>query len=200
MPRNGGTTRELLLDTAERLVERNGFAATSVEMILSESGSSKGAFFHHFPSKRDLSHALVERYVANDLGSLSRGLAVASEEMHPPARLLRFLDYFVSRAEALTSESACLYIAVLVEQDLLDEANAAQVERAIVGWREAVAALVRDAYASSPSNAERPLPEDLADQLFAVIEGAFLMCRAAGSPEPMRAQLLVYRQLVAALL
>ncbi|MFT4284625.1 MAG: helix-turn-helix domain-containing protein, partial [Protaetiibacter sp.] len=145
MPRNGGTTRELLLDTAERLVERNGFAATSVEMILSESGSSKGAFFHHFPSKRALSHALVERYVAADLGSLARGLAAATEEAEPVAKLLRFLDHFVGRAAALTSESACLYIAVLVEQDLLDEENSAQVDRAITGWREAVSALVRDA-------------------------------------------------------
>ncbi|MFT4029295.1 MAG: TetR/AcrR family transcriptional regulator [Protaetiibacter sp.] len=200
MPRDGGATREHLLDVAERLVERNGFAATSVDMILNASGSSKGAFFHHFPSKRALSHALVERYVVNDLGSLARGLAAASDEVDPARRLLRFLDYFVARAEALTSESACLYIAVLVEQDLLDEENAAQLDRAILGWREAVAALVRDAYASAPSIAQRPDPEDLADQLFAVIEGAFLMCRAAGSPDPMRAQLLVYRQLVAAVL
>ncbi|MFT4284819.1 MAG: hypothetical protein QM598_08300, partial [Protaetiibacter sp.] len=76
----------------------------------------------------------------------------------------------------------------------------AQVDRAITGWREAVSALVRDAYAASPRTVQRPHPEDLADQLFAVIEGAFLMCRAAGTPDPMRAQLLVYRQLVAALL
>lgn len=200
MPRDGGATREHLLDAAERLVERNGFAATSVEMILSEAGSSKGAFFHHFPSKRALAHALVDRYVAADLGTLAAGLEAASGEDDPVARLLRFLDYFVERATALTSESACLYIAVLVEQDLLDAENSAHVERAILGWRGAVAGLLRDAFAVAPSAAPRPSPEDLADQLFAVIEGAFLMCRAAGSPAPMRTQLLVYRQLVAALL
>lgn len=200
MPRDGGATREHLLDVAERLVERNGFAATSVEMILSEAASSKGAFFHHFSSKRALAHALVERYVAADLGTLAAGLEVAAGETDPAARLLCFLDYFVGRAEALTSESACLYIAVLVEQDLLDAENSAQVERAIVGWREAVAGLLREAFAAAPTSMTRPSPEALADQLFVVIEGAFLMCRAAGSPEPMRAQLLVYRQLVAALL
>ena len=59
---------------------------------------------------------------------------------------------------------------------------------------------MREAFAAMPWDRPRPEPEDLADQLFVVIEGAFLMCRAAGSPEPMRAQLLVYRQLVAALL
>ena len=200
MPRDGGATRDLLLDVAERLVERNGFAATSVEMILSEAGSSKGAFFHHFSSKRALAHALVERYVAADLGTLAAGLEAASGESDPVAKLLAFLDYFVGRASALTSEPACLYIAVLVEQDLLDDVTSAHVERAIIGWREAVAALMREAFAAMPWDRPRPEPEDLADQLFVVIEGAFLMCRAAGSPEPMRAQLLVYRQLVAALL
>ncbi|MFT4264713.1 MAG: TetR family transcriptional regulator [Nocardioides sp.] len=200
MPRDGGATRESLLDAAERLVERNGFAATSVEMVLSEAGSSKGAFFHHFPSKRALAHALVERYVAADLGTLAGGLEAVAGERDPVARLLRFLDHFIGRAEALTSESACLYIAVLVEQDLLDEENSAQVQRAVLGWRVAVSGLLRDAFAASPERVPRPSPDDLADQLFVVIEGAFLMCRAAGSPEPMRAHLLVYRQLVAALL
>lgn len=200
MPRNGGPTREHLLDAAERLVERNGFAGTSVDMILNEAGSSKGAFFHHFPSKRALAHALVERYVAADLGVLAAGLDAASGERDPAARLLRFLDFFVGRAAALTSESACLYIAVLVERDLLDEENSAHVERAILAWRKAVAELLRDAFAVTPGVKPRPCPEQLADQLFVVIEGGFLMCRAAGSPEPMRTHLLVYRQLVAALL
>lgn len=200
MPRDGGPTREHLLDVAERLVERNGFAATSVEMILSEASSSKGAFFHHFSSKRALAHALVERYVAADLNTLAGGLDAAEVETDPVAKLLRFLDYFVDRAEKLTSESACLYIAVLVEQDLLDEQNSAHVERAILGWREAVSGLLSDAFVAAPTTTPRPTPDDLADQLFVVIEGAFLMCRAVGSPAPMRAQLMVYRQLVAALL
>lgn len=200
MPRSAESTRESLLDAAERLVERNGFAATSVEMILSEAGSSKGAFFHHFPSKRALSHALVERYVTADLGTLQAGLDDAALEPVPGKRLLRFLDFFVGRSARLTETSACLYISILVEQDLLDEHNTAELERAIVGWRKEVAALARDAYAASPSDRVRPAPEDLADQLFAVIEGGFLMCRAAGSPEPMRVQLRVFRDLVAAIL
>jgi TetR/AcrR family transcriptional repressor of nem operon len=200
MPRDSQSTRDGLLDAAERLVERNGFAATSVEMILSEAGSSKGAFFHHFASKRALSHALVERYVTADLGTLAAGLDAASAEPDRGERLLRFLDYFVERSARLTQTSACLYISILVEQDLLDERNSAELERAIVGWRTAVAELARDAYASHPSDRTRPTPDDLADQLFAVIEGAFLMCRAAGSPEPMRVQLRVFRDLVAAML
>lgn len=199
MPRNGKPTRDLLLDTAERLVERNGFAATSVDAILADSGSSKGAFFHHFSSKRALAQALVERYVEADLAMLRRGLDAAAGVTDPAERLLAFLDYFVHWSGDLTSDASCLYIAVLSERDLLDHDNAAQVRRAILGWREAIADLVRSAY-DARDIADGPDPEDLADQLFVVFEGSYLACRALGSPEPMRNQLSVFRRLVAALL
>jgi TetR/AcrR family transcriptional repressor of nem operon len=187
------------LETAERLVERNGFAATSVDAILAESGSSKGAFFHHFASKRDLASALVERYVDADLGMLRRGLEAAESESEPVAKLVAFLNFYETWSGDLTSESACLYIAVISERDLLDDAAGAHIERAILGWRTAVADLIRKAYAAR-GLVDGPDADDLADQLFVVFEGSYLMCRALGSGAPMRAQLRVFRQLVESLL
>lgn len=199
MPKNGELTRERLLNAAERLVERNGFAATSVDAILAESGSSKGAFFHHFASKRALAGALVERYVDADLSMLRAGLDAAETEAEPVAKVLAFLGFYENWSGDLTSESACLYIAVITERDLLDEETGAHIERAIVGWRTAVADLLRKAYAAR-GMIDGPDPDDLADQLFVIFEGSYLMCRALGSPEPMRAQLRVFRQLVESLL
>lgn len=199
MPRDGTLTRERLLESAERLVERNGFAATSVDAILAESGSSKGAFFHHFASKRALASALVERYVDADLAMLRAGLDAAETESEPVAQVLAFLGFYENWSGDLTSESSCLYIAVITERDLLDDETAAQLERAIVGWRTAVADLFRKAYAARGLT-DGPDPDDLADQLFVIFEGSYLVGRALGSGETMRAQLRVYRQLVEALL
>jgi TetR/AcrR family transcriptional regulator, transcriptional repressor for nem operon len=199
VPRDGSQTRQRLLDTAEKLVERNGFAATSVDQILEASGSSKGAFFHHFASKRALAHALVGRYVDADLAMLRAGLDAAEASTDPVDRLLTFLRFYENWSGDLTSEAACLYIAVITERDLLDEQTAAEVERAIVGWRVAVADLVRAAY-DAAGVTDGPDPEELADQLFVTFEGAYLVCRALDSPEPMRSQLRVFRQLVQSLL
>ncbi len=88
---------------------------------------------------------------------------------------------------------------MVTERDILDERSAAEVERAIVGWRTAVAGLIRDAYATAGVT-DGPEPDDLADQLFVTFAGAFLVCRALDSPEPMRSQLRVFRQLVEGLL
>jgi TetR/AcrR family transcriptional repressor of nem operon len=199
VPKDGQQTRERLLDAAEQLVERNGFAGTSVDAILAESSSSKGAFFHHFANKRALASALVERYVDADLDMLRAGLKAAEGEPDPVAKVLAFLGFYEDWSGDLTSESSCLYIAVITERDLLDDETAEQVQRAITGWRTAVADLLRKAYAAR-GVIEGPDPDDLADQLFVIFEGSYLMCRALGSPEPMRAQLRVFRQLVESLL
>jgi TetR/AcrR family transcriptional repressor of nem operon len=199
MPRDGSGTRTRILDAAEELVERNGFAATSVDQILAAAGSSKGAFFHHFDSKRELAAALVDRYVDADLELLRRGLDAAEGVSDPVDRVLAFLGHYEHWAAELVSEdSACLYIAVLTERDLLDEATSGAVERAIKAWRDAFTALLRPALeAAGDPDVD---VEALADHLFATFEGGYLLCRSLRSAEPMRAQLRVLRQLVAALL
>jgi TetR/AcrR family transcriptional repressor of nem operon len=198
VPRDGTGTRDRLLDAAEQLFERNGYAGTSVDQILEESGSSKGAFFHHFASKRALAGSLISRYVDADLALLQDGLEHAKGYDSPIEQLLAFLGFYENWSGDLTEESACLYLPMVTERDTLDEQSAAEVERAIVGWRTETARLVREAFAAV-GVADGPDPEDLADQLFVTFSGSFLMCRALGSPEPMRSQLRVFRQLVEAL-
>lgn len=198
MPRDGTATRARLLDAAEQLIEQNGFAATRVDQIIAASGSSKGAFFHHFDSKQSLARELVSRYVDADLRLLEQGLAAVADVDGVLERPVAFLRYYEQWAvELVSEESACLYIAVLTERDLLDDATLAEVDRAVVAWREGFAGLLRPALAARGLPLD---PDELADHLFATFEGAYLMCRAARSPEPMRQQLRVLRQVVEAVL
>ncbi len=199
MPRDGSLTRTRILDAAEQLVERNGFAATSVDQILATAGLSKGAFFHHFDSKRALAAALVDRYVDADLALLRRGVDAADGVEDPVDRVLAFLGHYEQWAVELVSEdSACLYIAVLTERDLLDDATSGAVERAIRAWRGEFMALLGPALrASGDPDVD---VEALADHLFATFEGGYLLCRSLRSADPMRAQLRILRQLVARLL
>lgn len=200
MPRDGTATKVRILDAAEKLFESNGFAATSVEAIVEASGTSKGAFFHHFESKRALSQALVKRYVEMDLTMLQAGLDAVAGKTDPVERVLGFLRFYERWAtELVSADSACLYLAVLTERDLLDDATSEAVQRAIVAWRVEFAALIRAAL-SARGLSRRINADDLADHLFATFEGGYLLCRGLRSAEPMRAQLRVMRQLVEALL
>ena len=61
----GADTRQSILDVSLNLFSQNGYDATSVAEICQLAQVSKGAFYHHFPSKQDLFLALMETWLAS---------------------------------------------------------------------------------------------------------------------------------------
>jgi AcrR family transcriptional regulator len=53
-------TRGDLLRTARELFADPGYAETSLDSVAERAGVTKGALYHHFPSKRDLFQAVFE--------------------------------------------------------------------------------------------------------------------------------------------
>lgn len=198
MPRDGGPTRERILAVAERLMTDQGYNATSVDQVIAESSSSKGAFFHHFASKADLATKLVERYVAADLAHLDAGLAATSEIGDPAVRMVEFLRYYEDGADELMAEqSGCLYATVLAAREFTGSDINRQVARAERAWRSAVVELLQPALAARPVDVD---VQALADHLYTTFEGAFILCRTLEDSTAMRAQLRIFRQLVGSLL
>jgi AcrR family transcriptional regulator len=56
-------TREELLETARGQFIEKGYAATSLEEVVSQAGMSRGALYHHVKDKRTLFGAVVERTI-----------------------------------------------------------------------------------------------------------------------------------------
>ena len=75
-------TRGRLITAARRLFAEKGFAATSTEEILSETAVSRGALYHHFPSKTDLFQATFEQ-VEDELTAQVLQVAAAGGETDP---------------------------------------------------------------------------------------------------------------------
>ncbi|MFJ4371115.1 TetR/AcrR family transcriptional regulator [Pseudomonas japonica] len=76
--RRGQRSREEILDVASRLMAQQGYAATSLSTLSSETGLPKSAIYHHFESKAGLLSAVMlhnaERFFA----------ALAEAYAHPP--------------------------------------------------------------------------------------------------------------------
>ncbi len=56
-------TREQLLTSAEKCFSQSGYDATGVADICSDAQVSKGAFYHHFPSKHTVFMSLLENWL-----------------------------------------------------------------------------------------------------------------------------------------
>src|ERR1700686_1687488 len=57
-----GGAHSKLLDAAVEIIRQKGYAATSVDELCARAGVTKGAFFHHFPSKDSLAVAAVNQW------------------------------------------------------------------------------------------------------------------------------------------
>lgn len=64
MQQRSEETRRRILDTANRLFSQVGYTAAGVAEICEAAGVSKGAFYHHFPSKQAVFMALLDEWLA----------------------------------------------------------------------------------------------------------------------------------------
>lgn len=63
------TTKERIKETALRLFLKKGYAV-GINEIIRESGTSKGAFYHHFSSKNELFTDTVDEFFFVDYGGI----------------------------------------------------------------------------------------------------------------------------------
>ena len=89
-------TRGRLIATARRLFANKGFAGTSTEEILGAAAVSRGALYHHFPSKTDLFQATFEA-VEDEVTARIVEAATSGGETDPMKILERGFDAFLDQ-------------------------------------------------------------------------------------------------------
>ncbi len=68
------TTKRALVDVAERLFTEQGYAATSLDSIVSGARVTKGALYHHFSGKQALFEAVFARVEADASAGVAEAL------------------------------------------------------------------------------------------------------------------------------
>jgi len=77
----GQATRQRLLESATRLFTERGYEATSIEMVLADTGVSRGALYHHFDGKGSLFTAVLEATEARVAAVVAAAAASAAEPL-----------------------------------------------------------------------------------------------------------------------
>lgn len=75
----GRETAERLLGIARKAFSEQGFAASRTDQIIARAGVTKGALYHHFPSKKDLFEA-VYRSVEEEVAARISAAVAAIED------------------------------------------------------------------------------------------------------------------------
>lgn len=182
-------TRERILESARQLIYTRSYADVGVAEICADAGVRKGSFYHFFPSKRDLTIAVLESTFADlkrDL--LDRAFA---EDINPSQRLRRMVDLTIAFQTEFHAETGivpgCQFGNLAAEQSTQDEALRDTVSRLLRRIGQEIATTLRAAVDAGEIG-----PIDVsatADGMLAYLEGVILLAKTRNDPQVL-AQLL----------
>jgi TetR/AcrR family transcriptional repressor of nem operon len=178
-----GDARAKLLDAALALIRACGFAATSVDDLCRAAGVTKGAFFHHFPSKEALGVAAAQ-YWSETTAALFAA-APYHDHADPLERVLAYVDFRAGLIEGELAEFTCLVGTMVQEAYGASDAIRAACEASISGH---AATLVADIEAARKLYKIRAKwsSQSLALHTQAVLQGGFILAKAKNDPQAAR--------------
>ena len=185
-PTPSGGARSKLLEAAFSTIREKGYAATSVDELCARAGVTKGAFFHHFPSKNSLAVAATNRW-----SELSIALFAAAPYHRfddPLDRVLGYLDFRKAMLRGDVAEFTCLAGTMVQEvyrthPDIRDACDAS-IGGSAAHVESDIADAMKRYHIRAPWTAE-----SLALHTQAVLQGAFILAKAKGNAAVVEASI-----------
>lgn len=164
-------TRERILYATAELFRRQGYAGTGLKQVVAEAGAPFGSLYHHFPGgKQQLADEVIRAG-----GAFFQALVTAVYDQEATAEA-SVRAVFTGAGETLVAtdfQDACPIATVALEvastDDVLRRATAEVFEQ----WTVALTGRLGD--------------RAQALAVIAALEGAFVLCRAGRTVEPMHA-------------
>ena len=172
-------TREVILDTAERLFAARGVDGVAVRDLAAEMGITASSLYNHFPSKQTLYEAVVER----GLLPITQVVSQSWQDGVSPDRVHETLDRLTAHLARHPD------IARLLQRALLEESPTVQalIERWVLSlYRDGIAVVGKVARDAGWDAEEVPhLGVALFGMIFAYFTNAAALQRWAGWGEPL---------------
>lgn len=179
-------TRQRLIDSARDLIYARSYTDVGVQEICDRAGVRKGSFYHFFPSKRDLTLAMLDQFQAffhKDI--LERAFTA---DIPPLQRISRFFEYAGDFQQQMKQDTGqmpgCPFGNIACEMSTRDEAIRLKVEHII---RDAEIPF-EQALAEAVANGDLPAMDTAATAraLFAYVEGIMVYAKAHNDPDMVR--------------
>jgi TetR/AcrR family transcriptional repressor of nem operon len=196
-PRKGESTRERILDAAERSVLEKGFAGTSIDELIAAVGLTKSGFFYHFKDKGELAKALLVRYVEreNDLFSdlFERADVLNEDPLHGFLVALRMMAEMM--ADLPGGHPGCLVAAYCYQDRLFDKEIRDLNAAAVLGWRYRFYERLELIATQYPPRIPVDLG-DVADMLSVIADGGIILSKVLHDKDALPRQVMLYRDFV----
>ena len=166
------TPKDKVFKTAARLFYQHGYRAIGVDTIAAEAGIGKMTLYRHYPSKDDLIVAYLKD--SNEL-FWNNFEQITKNAPSPREKLLAFFQGLQDYVKTPVCYG-CPFLNVATEYPETDHPG----HQVALEHKQSVRARFRQL----AKEAGAPKPEELADQLFLLMDGAYMASRMFGAKNP----------------
>lgn len=196
MPRKSvENARDTLIRAGTDLMRRSGYVATSVDEICTAAGLTKGAFFHHFPSKESLAEACLHNW-QEQMATLHRSAAYQSLT-DPVEKVLASIDFMAELFANPEVQKSCLAGTTVQE---VSETNPVLREAAHTCLAKGEAYFQSLLDAASQNRNLKLDTASLAELWMSTVQGSLLLAKASRDPSVIGRNLLHFKTYLAGLL
>jgi AcrR family transcriptional regulator len=172
-----GDTKERILDITAELFRRYGYTGTGMKQIVAEAHAPFGSLYHFFPGGKEELGVEVIRRSGQMYGELFEAMMAAAPDL-----VAGVSDFFAGAAEVLRQTDyadACPIATVALEVASTSEPLRQATADVFEGWTRAVSARLCEGGVASAD------ARDLAILMINLLEGAFILSRAARTTEAL---------------
>jgi AcrR family transcriptional regulator len=177
-------TRQNILQSAYREIHRNGFQAASLNSILEHTETTKGALYHHFPSKQALGHAVIDEVIKE---MVKQDWLLPLENCSDPITLLITM---IGKAGAkLTKDDVflgCPLNNLCLEMSPIEEGFRQRINQVYELWQEGFSRALRAGQVSGTVSKTID-PENCATFIVAALAGSRSLAKNAQKGEVLKA-------------
>jgi TetR/AcrR family transcriptional regulator, transcriptional repressor for nem operon len=166
--------RERLIESTRELLWQRGYVGTSPKAIQERSGAGQGSMYHHFSGKQDLALAAVRREAADLAGR-------AETDLTGPGSSVERITRYVRRERAALR--GCPVGRLTMDPDVMADPDLRQpIQEAFAAVQGRLAAVIDEGRANGELD-PAVNPEATATALVAVLQGGYVLARAADSAD-----------------
>ena len=189
--RNLERSRKEILDAAFAEIYRHGFQGVSVDDIVRKTSHTKGAFYHHFPTKLDLGYAVVDEVIKPLI--VERWINPLDAHADPLEGIARQMQRLIGSVDAAGLRTGCPLNNLVQEMVPIDAGFRLRLREALELWIDGIARHLRR---GQKAGLVRPdvNPRQAAQFIVLMHEGAFGMLKGLGDPAAFPPLLAAARQ------
>jgi len=174
-------TRQFIIEQSSPLFNTKGVAGTSISDIMEATKMAKGGLYGHFETKEELSHAVVD-YNMKKVGE--KLMAAINKETTAKGKLQAALNFFSNPLRS-PIEGGCPLLNFGMEADDTNPVIRKKVKAGIEQTQHIFQEIIEQGIASGEFK-DNSNAREMSIKMFAMIEGATMVCRVAGHSTQMK--------------